>query len=164
FSITRAEDDKGILFHHRRRFPEGDLLFLANTSIEFPSSGSVECSGAIDKWDLETGRIATYSDGAQNSGSARTPFSLPPCGSLLLFVPQDKTEAQQRGGDGSPPESLVSWKGNNSAGGRDVVGTSRPHPFVGRAQALVTNLVPAAGPLQIRRLEPNVLVLDYVDI
>jgi len=41
FSIRRDENDKGILFHHRRELEDGQFLFLVNTSIDAASSGRI---------------------------------------------------------------------------------------------------------------------------
>ena len=41
FAVRRRAEDPGILFHHRRRLDDGDLLFLVNTSIESASSGVI---------------------------------------------------------------------------------------------------------------------------
>ncbi|NLX56733.1 MAG: hypothetical protein GXY58_16625 [Planctomycetaceae bacterium] len=125
--IRRAEHDKGILFHHRRQLADGELLLLVNTSIESPSQGVVETvAKGVQQWDLFTGTCRAYpftSDG----GTTQAAFTLPPCGSLLLFL--DATSA----GSGAMP-------------------------------AEATKTIAASGPLHVRRLEPNVLKLDFVDI
>lgn len=127
FRITRASGDKGILFHHRRRLADGDLVFLVNTSLEWPSVGTVE-SGArgVERWDLDTGAAAPcrFETG---DGVVRTGFSLPPSGSLLLFLSKKPLA---------------------------------PAPGVTETESVV----PAVGPLEVRRLEPNVLTLDYLDV
>jgi hypothetical protein len=86
FRICRADGDTGILFHQRRCFEDGQLLFLVNTSIESPATGSIEsaCRG-IEQWNPRTGQISSYPFSKVNSG-IRTKFNLPPCGSLLLFL------------------------------------------------------------------------------
>ena len=127
FGITRASSDKGILFHHRRQFEDGQILFLANTSIEFPSSGSIEArAGGIEHWDLRTGETSTYPfEGTE--GNVQADFTLPPSGSLLLFLTK---------------------------------GTIAPRPIpVDEIRPIATEGHPA-----IRRLQPNVLTIDYVDI
>jgi hypothetical protein len=124
--IERAAGDEGILFHHRRQLADGQILFLVNTSIEHPSSGSVVSSlhGAVS-WNLYTGEIKPFPFATQDGGIS-VKFDLPPSGSLLLFLSQKPTEAEF------------------------------PHETV--------STVAPAGPVQIRRLEPNVLTLDYVDV
>jgi hypothetical protein len=126
-TIARAEGDKGILFHHRRRLDDGDILFLVNTNIEEPSVGEIHSSAkGVEQWNLDSGEVAPYRFTKTGDGvSAR--FRLPPCGSLLLFLSKDAREP-------APPR------------------TTRP-----------TTIEPL-GPPVVRRVEPNVLTLDYVDI
>lgn len=127
FSITRASGGQGILFHHRRELNDGEVLFLVNTSAEFPSTGSLQSNTrGVEKWDLDTGDVTPYA--FENLGKGvRARFTLPPSGSLLLFL-------------SSQPLSPA------------------PHWIE------TTATIPATGPLEIRRLEPNVLTLDYADI
>ncbi|MBN1343298.1 MAG: hypothetical protein JXQ73_11495 [Phycisphaerae bacterium] len=127
FAIRRAEKDAGILFHHRRQLADGDILFLVNTSIEAPSSGAIEAAAkGIEQWDLHTGKIAPHAFDASDKG-VRAEFSLPPCGSLLLFLSKEPRKPAP-----AAPDKLTS--------------------------------IASAGPPSIQRIQPNVLVLDYVDI
>lgn len=86
FRITRKENDSGILYHQRRQLPEGDLLYLVNTSITAPASGVIESplKGA-EQWDLNTGAVSAYPFVQANS-MIQAEFTLPPCGSMLLFL------------------------------------------------------------------------------
>lgn len=87
FTILRDEDDKGILFHHRRQMDDGEFLFLVNTSITAPSSGTIwSTSQGIEQWDLQTGKISKYAFTKLWNGSIKAEFQLPPCGSLLLLL------------------------------------------------------------------------------
>lgn len=90
FAIRRNEGDKGVLFHHRRRLDDGQMLFLVNSSMESSSSGAVE-SGAqgVERWDPMTGKISPYTFVRSGQGSRFT-FDLPPSGSLLLFLSNAK--------------------------------------------------------------------------
>lgn len=125
--IHQPEKDQGVLFHHRRRFDDGDLLFLVNTSIESPSFGAIKADGqSVQQWNLETGTISPYPFMKYEEGVVAE-FKLAPCGSLLLFLSKEPQEAS-------------------------TVRAENP------------KTIPAAGPLKLRRLEPNVLTLDYVDI
>ena len=125
--IQRAKDDKGILFHQRRQLSDGELLLVVNTSIESPSQGVVETAAkGVQKWDLFTGAVSSY-PAATSSGSTKVAFKLPPCGSLLLLLTNESSDA-----------------------GKAVEGKSAS--------------VAASGPLAIRRIAPNVLTLDFVDI
>ena len=130
FSIDRAPGDKGILFHHRRRLADGELLFLVNTSIEHPSGGEVisKLSG-VEVWDLHTGETKWFPHANLNGGGISARFDLPPCGSLLLFLPDLRA---------APAHVMVP---------RETV-----------------TALPATGPITVRRLEPNVLRLDYMDV
>ncbi len=127
FAVRRAPGDGGILFHHRRRLDDGEILFLANTSDKAPSTGTVVSPArGMEKWDLETGR-ATPVPFRIRQGGVELPFELPPSGSLLLFL---------------------SWDSREPAPVRNVV----------------TRTVAATGPPAARRLEPNVLTVDHVDV
>jgi len=135
FAVSRAAEDKGILFHHRRRLDDGELLLLVNTSIEHPTSGDVLASGpkTVEQWDCRTGAIAAYPSVQHSDGILRTQtsFELPPCGSLLLFISNNLPGSQQQ------PALSAKEK---------------------------TTTIQPAGPLQIRRVEPNVHTLDYMDV
>ncbi len=102
FKINRTESDKGILFHQRRHFEDGQLLFLVNTSIESSTSGTIEsASRSIEQWDPETGNVSSYPYAKTNQGT-KTEFELAPCGSLLLFLSNDPGKASS-----SPVEKAV---------------------------------------------------------
>ena len=91
-AIRRAADDKGILFHQRRQLADGDLLLLVNTSIDAPSAGFVEAQAkSVQKWDLFTGAVSAHPFVLED-GAAKLEFSLPPCGSLLLFLGKEPGE------------------------------------------------------------------------
>lgn len=79
-AVHREANDEGILYHHRRRFDDGELLFLVNTSLTHPSRGRIAHTGkSVYRWDPETGAIIPHA-----SGVGEIPFELPPAGSLLL--------------------------------------------------------------------------------
>jgi len=125
--IDRTPGDKGILFHQRRRFDEGELLFLVNTSIESSTSGTIESAcQSIERWNPETGNISSYPYSELNGGT-KIEFNLVPCGSLLLFLSKNPGKASL-----SPVEKAVA--------------------------------IEPMGPLTARRLAPNVLTVDYVDV
>jgi hypothetical protein len=124
--VQRA-DNRGILFHMRRQLEDGQLLFLVNTSLESPAAGTIETSLAgAEQWNLDTGAAEPYPFRSAD-GRLKADFTLPPSGSLLLFL-----STQPRA----------------------------PAPTVQTSVAYATKV----GETQIRRLEPNVLTLDYVDI
>jgi hypothetical protein len=125
--ILRNRSEEGILFHHRRRLKDGEILFLTNTSIDAPVSGLIESNAkSIEEWDPETGKIAPYAFTANYPG-VKAEFDLPPCGSLLLFL-------SDRSGRPATDEKTKT-----------------------------TQIPPLAKPA-VKRIAPNVLTLDYVDI
>jgi len=127
FAIRRAKDDKGILFHHRRRLNDGELVLLVNTSIESPASGAIETRAkGVERWSCESGTTSAYPFVGAAKGISAS-FEIPPCGSLLLFLSNKPLK----------PASPVAEK--------------------------ETTILPK-GPIRVRRLAPNVLTLDYVDI
>ncbi len=126
-TVRRAADDKGILFHHRRRLDDGDLVFLVNTSIEHPASGVIESpTKGVERWCPVTGKVSAYPFAAEGSG-IKAKFEVPPCGSLLLFLSKEALE----------PAAVAEEK---------------------------AAAIQPAGPVQVRRVEPNVLTLDYLDV
>ncbi len=85
-TIRRAEGDRGLLFHHRRRLDDGQFLFLVNTSIDQHSTGTLESRAHdVRQWDLERGTVGSYPFVADQNG-VQLEYDLPPCGSLLLFL------------------------------------------------------------------------------
>jgi hypothetical protein len=123
--------DGGLLFHQRRQFDDGELVFLVNTSIDAPAKGTlVSTRRSAERWDAETGGVTPYpaAEMSGQPGRIAMRFELPPCGSLLVFL-------ASREADLAP------------------IVPARP----------ATSVV-AAGPMEARRLEPNVLTLDYVDV
>ena len=90
FAIRRNPDDKGILFHHRRKLTDGEVLFLVNSSIDSAAAGNIE-SGTlgIDRLVLETGQVESYAFETTKQG-VRAAYRLPPSGSLLLFFSKEK--------------------------------------------------------------------------
>lgn len=102
FAVLRREGDRGILFHHRRSLADGEILFLVNTSIDFPSSGRIESRArGIERWNPETGGVEAYPFSRSDEG-VRAGFDLPACGSLLLFLsqapgcPEERVEIVER--------------------------------------------------------------------
>ena len=128
FRIEREPQDAGILFHHRRRLDDGELLFLVNTSLEAPSRGVVSTQHrGVEHWDPRDGSISPAPFESQEAG-VRVRFDLPPCGSQLLFLSDRRVKSPQTTLPAlSPPVTLPT-------------------------------------PLQVTRLQPNVLTLDTVDI
>jgi hypothetical protein len=125
--VSRADNDAGILYHQRRKYDDGDVVFLVNTSIDKPTSGSISSRAkSVEKWDLEDGSIEPYA-WADAPDGLKVDFTLPPCGSLMLHL-------SDKAGEKGSPES--------SSDGVAVPGDS----------------------IKIKRLDPNVLILDFVDL
>lgn len=74
------------LFHQRREFDGGQLVFLVNTEAEATISGTFRSAGgSVEEWDPFTGRVKPMAFTHQRD-SLEVSFSLPPKGSLLLCV------------------------------------------------------------------------------
>lgn len=88
--VVPAPDNKGIVYHHRRQLADGEILFITNTSNDVPASGSVlTAAKGVRVVNLNTGEIhagPALADGA-------FPFTLPPCGSVLLLLDREPVAA-----------------------------------------------------------------------
>ncbi len=89
-TLTFSDIDGKDLYHHRRILSDGQVLFLVNSSMNKPVSGSLKIKGgsAIELNTL-TGETKDYpcqSDGEKINFT----FSLDPAGSLLLYISSDK--------------------------------------------------------------------------
>ena len=94
FAIKTQADNRGNLFHHRRQWADGQLLFLVNTSMDKPSEGTVESSlRGVEIWDLNSGTTSVYPFTNRKSGIEFN-FRLPPSGSMLLLLTQKKLRSQ----------------------------------------------------------------------
>jgi hypothetical protein len=88
--LSFEERSGGTLYHHRRIMTDGQLLFLANSSLAEQLNGSLKTKGknALEMNTL-TGTIDGYPN--QQSGEDITlTYSIPPAGSLLLYIPDNK--------------------------------------------------------------------------
>ncbi|HPG41194.1 MAG TPA: glycosyl hydrolase [bacterium] len=85
-AFDQPEKCNGYLFHQRRVFADGQLLFLVNSSLEKACIGKFQIKGAnVQELDALTGVIKPYP--AQQNGDLLTiSYSLPPANSLLLAV------------------------------------------------------------------------------
>ena len=81
----QPEKIKGKLFHQRREFVNGELLYLVNSSLVEWATGSLEIDGkSAEELTLENGERLPYPSKLKN-GKLTISFDLPPAGSLLLF-------------------------------------------------------------------------------
>jgi hypothetical protein len=80
------------LFHQRREFGGGRLVFLANTEAEATTAGTlVLAGGSVEEWDPFTGRTTPHPF-VRRGGKVEVAFSLPPKGSLLLCVRDERAK------------------------------------------------------------------------
>ncbi len=81
----------GILYHHRRLLSDGQVIFLINSDLSSDLTGKIKLTGsdAIEMNTL-TGEIHGYPC-IKEGEKITCVFSLPPAGSLLLFIPYQKT-------------------------------------------------------------------------
>ena len=94
FAITLADDNAGIVYHQRRTYADGEVLFLVNTSDTGKGRGAFRSAmGGVERWDLESGATGIAYPFAASDDGIHADFELPPCGSLLLFLPKEKRAA-----------------------------------------------------------------------
>ncbi len=92
FSVTMQEPATGDLYHHRRQLPDGEILFLANSSLEQAAQGTVKLHGAdVLMMDLFTGEIYSY-PALLNDNLAQFEFNIQPAGSQLFFISKKKQD------------------------------------------------------------------------
>jgi hypothetical protein len=81
----------GALYHHRRILTDGQILFLANSSLTGQATGSLKINGAdAAEMNTLTGKISGYANKSAGNEISLA-YSIPPAGSLLLFIPGKKT-------------------------------------------------------------------------
>jgi len=77
----------GDIYHHRRKLNDGQLLFIVNSSLTEQASGSFTARGeAAYELNTFTGEINGHM-WSDEGDMVAVDFSLPPAGSLLLFIP-----------------------------------------------------------------------------
>jgi len=82
----------GLLFHHRRLLKDAELVFLVNTSSQESSVGKFLSRGrSVEQWDPLTGKVLPYSSN-RKGGKLEVSFTLPPGGSLLLCLRNQKSQ------------------------------------------------------------------------
>jgi hypothetical protein len=76
----------GDLYHHRRIMNDGQVIFLANSSLTDAAEGSLEVAGKdVVEMNTLSGELTGY-PGALNDNKINISWSIPPAGSLLLFI------------------------------------------------------------------------------
>jgi len=80
----------GTLYHHRRVLDDGQLIFLVNSDLKSELTGSLQTNGRdAAEMNTLTGEIYGYPN-SEDNGRINLTFSIPPAGSLLLFIPAAK--------------------------------------------------------------------------
>ena len=81
-------EEGGTLYHHRRILTDGQLIFLVNSDLESYLNGSLTAKGSeAAEMNTLTGEIYGYLSEEEN-GMVSLSFSIPPAGSLLLYIPE----------------------------------------------------------------------------
>ncbi|MGE5418589.1 MAG: glycosyl hydrolase, partial [Chloroflexota bacterium] len=76
----------GQLYHQRRQLSDGQLIFLVNSSLKETNSGTFTLKGMqVAELNTLTGKVNEYPSQADGENISAS-WSLPPAGSLLLFV------------------------------------------------------------------------------
>ncbi|NIA31103.1 MAG: hypothetical protein GWP06_14475 [Actinobacteria bacterium] len=94
--ITFSRDTTGsqLLFHHRRVYKDGEILFLVNTSVKTNVTGYFNMNGSsVEKWDPFTGKKSSYPF-LKKGSTVQVEYNLPPVGSLILCVREGKSAEQ----------------------------------------------------------------------
>jgi len=80
------------LFHQRREFAGGQLVLLVNSDAEATAGGTLTLAGgSAEEWDPFTGAVKPYPFERRGDG-IEAAFSLPPAGSLLLCVKDERAK------------------------------------------------------------------------
>ncbi len=88
--ISFTDMTGGDLYHHHRVLADGQILFIANSSLEKHVKGLVKIKGA-DAVEMNTlsGEITGYPN-IQVEEFVTFSYDLPPAGSLLVYIPDIK--------------------------------------------------------------------------
>jgi hypothetical protein len=102
FMISIDKNTNGDLYHHRRKFQDGELIFLSNASLENDIKADIKITGNdLLMMDLFSGTIYQYPhEQMQNNITAN--IDLQPAGSILLF----SSSAEKKGFKKFIPKSV----------------------------------------------------------
>lgn len=135
--------ESGKVYHHRRRLGNQDVVFITNISMTESASGWVYSNkDHVDQWDPDTGKMTPYPCEQVGRPYIRFRYELPPCGSLLVVL-SGNTRVSNRDNP-TAPEVPSKWY----------------FPFEKKTEIVHQ----AATEPTVRRLAPNVLTLDYMDV
>ena len=82
----------GFVFHQRRRISDCDLIFIVNSNDKVDALANLSLKGGfVEKWDPFTGETAPYPFLVKEN-ELKLDIHLPPAGSLLLAVKNEKKE------------------------------------------------------------------------
>jgi hypothetical protein len=91
------------VFHQRREFDGGQLVLLVNSDPSAAAGGTMTLAGgSAEEWDPFTGKVGPYPF-VRHGGKLDVAFSLPPGGSLLLCLKDERTKPPA-----APPE--LGWE------------------------------------------------------
>ena len=149
--VSADEPEGGRVFHLTRELDDGCLLFVVNTSLDRAAAGFAAANGKrVEIWDSSTGTCTPIEmdDAAQKTFSSLRAFNLspnklvwdfhlPPAGSALFAIWNE--------GDAPSPSM------------------EKRHPAYDLNHRKQQFYTPRA-PIEIQRLDPNVLLLDYADL
>ena len=78
------------IYHHRRSYDDGELVFIVNSSLIDTASGEISIVGKeMIEVDGKTGALFSYPF-EQQGDLLKSEFKIPPAGSLILFSSKDK--------------------------------------------------------------------------
>jgi len=88
--IQFSFSDGGNLYHQRRKYKDGQLVYLVNSSLEEGARGSFKTNGlSVVEMDAFNGTIKNYPS-VISGKKVTVDFQLPAAGSLLLFITNKK--------------------------------------------------------------------------
>ena len=91
-ATTSFSNVRGELYHQTRKLNDGELVFLVNSGLNDSLTGNLNVKGAgVIEMNTLTGELNSYPF-SQEGSNITLGFALPPAGSLLLFIPDKKTD------------------------------------------------------------------------
>ncbi len=139
------------LYHHRRSYDDGELLFLVNSSLSDTATGTLSIVGE-SLMEIEGTSGDLYDYPCERKGEfLEAGFSLPPAGSLILF-------------SSSTSRDRFLTKAGMAKGRKGLVKSRNIHTHDESAGMPQEVRMEAAGPLNIKRLQPNVLNIDFCSV
>lgn len=83
----------GDLYHYRKSYSDGEMLFIVNSSMSEASTGKASLKGvSLIELDALEGKMYSYPSGKEEKGQLSFEFKLEPSGSLLLFSSRKRTD------------------------------------------------------------------------